>query len=240
MTKTDEVTEVIEPTIVEDSEEISDEQVNELLQAMQLESGPSEVWEPSTLVYYGPESRNILLAADIDTQEAISIISQIKQLEAEANDEPIFIVINCHGGSIHDALSIYDAIRGASCPVVTIVEGNCASAAGLIHSAGDVRLCNKHAVFFYHQPIITEMTVDSPVSIDAATQHYRWSKETLDELQRTQYGITKKAWKKEFGDSTSKYFYAPEALRLGVVHAIIPYKQKPELKLEEVLEFFFS
>lgn len=240
MPKAHDDTEVIEPTIVEDTEEISDEDASALLQGMQLDMATPEVWSPTTLVFYGPDSRHILLATDIDTEEATAIVSQIKQLEAESPEEPIFMTINSHGGSIHDALAIYDALRGSSCPIVTIVEGNCMSAAGLIHAAGDVRLCNKHAVFFYHQPIVSEMSIDSPLGMAASSEHYKWSKQTLDEIQRERYGIKKRVWDKEFGESTARYFYAEEALKLGIVHAVVPYKKKAPIDLDNILEFYFK
>ena len=64
---------------------------------------------------------------------------------------PIHLHIQSGGGDLLPALYVYDFIQGMDVPVVTHVDGFCASAATLIAMGGTRRLITPHSSFLVHQ-----------------------------------------------------------------------------------------
>tara|TARA_B100001059_G_scaffold226111_1_gene254098 strand:- start:9 stop:734 length:726 start_codon:yes stop_codon:yes gene_type:complete len=64
---------------------------------------------------------------------------------------PIHLHIQSGGGDLLPALYVYDFIQGMDAPVVTHVDGFCASAATLIAMGGTRRLITPHSSFLVHQ-----------------------------------------------------------------------------------------
>ena len=64
---------------------------------------------------------------------------------------PIHLHIQSGGGDLLPALYVYDFIQGMNVPVVTHVDGFCASAATLIAMGGTRRLITPHSSFLVHQ-----------------------------------------------------------------------------------------
>lgn len=63
----------------------------------------------------------------------------------------IFLHINTGGGSLTDGFCASDTIVASKAPIVTIIEGICASAGSLLSLVGKKRLMLKHSVFLMHQ-----------------------------------------------------------------------------------------
>lgn len=63
----------------------------------------------------------------------------------------IFLHINSQGGSLFDGLAAMDAVLGCDAPVVTTIDGCCASAATFISVVGGRRLIPKHGFMLIHQ-----------------------------------------------------------------------------------------
>ena len=63
---------------------------------------------------------------------------------------PIHLHIQSGGGDLLPALYVYDFIQGMDAPVVTHVDGFCASAATLIAMGGTRRLITPHSSFLVH------------------------------------------------------------------------------------------
>ena len=64
---------------------------------------------------------------------------------------PIHLHIQSGGGDLLPAFYVYDFIQGMGAPVVTHVDGFCASAATLIAMGGTRRLITPHSSFLVHQ-----------------------------------------------------------------------------------------
>lgn len=69
-----------------------------------------------------------------------------------ASQEPVHLIINSRGGSLVDAMGVYDAIRTAGTTVTCEVFAHCMSAAVLIAQACDRRLIHKNALVMLHNP----------------------------------------------------------------------------------------
>ena len=69
----------------------------------------------------------------------------------------IIINIKSMGGSLFEALAIYDHIRSLKNKVVTKIVGSSASAATLISLAGDTRYITQNSRYLIHKPMIAAM-----------------------------------------------------------------------------------
>lgn len=69
----------------------------------------------------------------------------------EREPASIFLHINSYGGVIFHGFAGMDAIRTAKVPVVTIIDGCCASAGTFLSLVGTKRLIHKNACMLIHQ-----------------------------------------------------------------------------------------
>ena len=191
-----------------------------------------EAWTPGDVVYYGPASRSLALYGEICRESALVIISQILELENRAI-APIRIHLNTDGGSLADALAIYDCIRSIESPVVIVATGTCASAGLVILSAAEVRLATEHTIFFYHQAILPPEAISSFEQIDSNHAAYQLCQTTYDGILKERSKMTKTMYKKEFLGRTSKYFTSEEAYKYKLLDGIIaPRKKKMKIDME--------
>jgi ATP-dependent Clp protease, protease subunit len=96
--------------------------------------------------------RAIMLGGPIDGDMSYSIVAQLLHLEAENPGADIQLYINSPGGSVTDALAIYDVMRCITSRVETICIGQACSAASLLLCSGDHRLMTENARILLHQP----------------------------------------------------------------------------------------
>jgi len=66
-------------------------------------------------------------------------------------DQNIFLNIHSYGGSIFAGLSGMDEVLNCQIPVITVVDGCCASAATFLSVVGKKRFIHKHAYMLIHQ-----------------------------------------------------------------------------------------
>lgn len=210
--------------------EISEEEINEALEALTTQEEPPEIWGPTSLRYFGPKTHAILVTGEIDEQRANALSSQIQELHLESPTAPIYVHINCPGGSIIDALAIYDMLMCMSNPIITIVNGGCFSAALLIACAGDQRLATPNSMYFYHQPTLQMIGIDSMPVMKSNTEFYEWCKENTDSIIKDRIDMTDEEWQETFGDKTSLYFNVETAIEHGFCTAVLAYAEKPEFE----------
>src|ERR1700689_907711 len=80
--------------------------------------------------------RIIFLGSDVNEASANSIVAQLLFLQADDASKDIYLYINSPGGSVYDALAIYDTIQFLGNEVQTIGIGVQASAAAFLLSSG--------------------------------------------------------------------------------------------------------
>ena len=83
-------------------------------------------------------------------------IQQLNQAINELNEpgkgySEIWVHINSYGGTVYDALAAVDTIKASPTPIITIIEGMCASAATMLSVVGDQRYIRPHSVMLIHQ-----------------------------------------------------------------------------------------
>lgn len=98
--------------------------------------------------------RIIFLHDDVNEHTAGLITAQLLFLQSEDSKKDIYMYINSPGGSVYDALAIYDTMQYISNDVQTIGIGIQASAAAFLLSSGtkDKRALLPHASVMIHQP----------------------------------------------------------------------------------------
>lgn len=100
------------------------------------------------------KDRIIFLGEDVNPHTANLIIAQLLFLDNEDNKKDINLYINSPGGSVYDALAIYDTMQFVKADVKTVGIGVQASAAAFLLSSGakGKRFILPHSTVMIHQP----------------------------------------------------------------------------------------
>ena len=100
------------------------------------------------------KDRIIFLGTEIDEQTSNILVAQLLFLDSQDPNKDISIYINSPGGSVYDALAIYDTIKYIKSDVQTIVIGMAASAAAFLLSSGTKgkRFALPNSKIMIHQP----------------------------------------------------------------------------------------
>ena len=100
------------------------------------------------------KNRVIYLNGEVDRENALSVITQLKYLAARS-DQDIYLYINSPGGSVSDGLAVYDVMNAISCDVVTVAAGMAASMGAFLLAAGapGKRFAAPSSEIMIHQPL---------------------------------------------------------------------------------------
>lgn len=100
------------------------------------------------------KDRIIFLGSDVNEHTANLIVAQLLFLANEDSKKDIALYINSPGGSVYDALAIYDTMQFIAPDVATYGIGVQASAAAFLLSSGakGKRSVLEHSTVMIHQP----------------------------------------------------------------------------------------
>ncbi len=100
------------------------------------------------------KDRIIFLGSDVNETTANLVIAQMLFLQSEDAKKDIYFYINSPGGSVYDALAIYDTMQYVKCDIQTVGIGVQASAAAFLLSSGTKgkRFLLPHSTVMIHQP----------------------------------------------------------------------------------------
>lgn len=165
------------------------------------------------------KDRIIFLGTDVNEASANLIVAQLLFLQAEDAKKPIFFYINSPGGSVYDALAIYDTMQYITNEVHTVGIGVQASAAAFLLSSGTKgkRFLLPHATVMIHQPSsgtrgkVTDQEIDLRESLRI--------KKLLEEIMAKNTG--QKIDKVHEDMERDRWLTADEALKYGLVDQII-------------------
>jgi ATP-dependent Clp protease protease subunit len=109
---------------------------------------------PMIFIPASSRSASSSLAQDVNEASANVIVAQMLFLQASDPKKDIFFYINSPGGSVYDALAIYDTMQFLTCDVQTVGIGVQASAAAFLLSSGakGKRQVLPNATVMIHQP----------------------------------------------------------------------------------------
>lgn len=113
-------------------------------------NGVSQV-TPETRLFN--DCRVVVLAEPITSATVAPLCAQMAALDRVSHD-PIHLIINSPGGSVHDGLALIDCIESMKSPVHTVGTGLVASMAAHILAAGENghRVVTPNAQLMVHQP----------------------------------------------------------------------------------------
>ena len=159
------------------------------------------------------KDRIIFLGTQVDEHSANLIVAQLLFLDSEDPKKDIYLYINSPGGSVTDALAIYDTMNYVKADVQTIGIGMAASAAAFLLSSGakGKRFALPHSKVMIHQPSsgtrgrVSDMEIDLEESIRL--------KKLLEEIMSSNTG--QKISKIHNDMEKDYYMTAEEALKYG-------------------------
>lgn len=165
------------------------------------------------------KERIIFLGEDVNQHTANLIVAQLLFLQSEDAKKDISLYINSPGGSVYDAMAIYDTMQFVKNDIQTVGIGVQASAAAFLLSSGTKgkRFLLPHSTVMIHQPSsgtrgkVTDQEIDLRESIRI--------KKLLEEIMAKN---TNQKVAKIHADMERDYWMtASEAQKYGVVDKII-------------------
>lgn len=172
------------------------------------------------------KDRIIFLGTDVNQHTANLIVAQLLFLQAEDAKKDIFLYINSPGGSVYDAMAIYDTMQYVTNDIQTVGIGMQASAAAFLLSSGTKgkRFILPEATVMIHQPSsgtrgkVTDMEIDLKESLRV--------KQRLNEIFAANTGQDIEKIKADM--ERDYWMTAGEAKDYGIVDKVIsnPPKQK--------------
>lgn len=165
------------------------------------------------------KDRIIFLGSDVNEHTANLIVAQLLFLDNEDNKKDIFFYINSPGGSVYDALAIYDTMQYVKSDIQTVGIGVQASAAAFLLSSGTKgkRFILPNSTVMIHQPSsgtrgkVTDMEIDLKESLRI--------KHRLNEIMAKNTGQTVKRIQDDM--ERDYWMTAEEAKKYGVVDGVI-------------------
>lgn len=165
------------------------------------------------------KDRIVFMGEDVNPHTANLIVAQLLFLDNADNKQPIHFYINSPGGSVYDALAIYDTIQFVKSPVHTYGIGLQASAAAFLLSSGEKgqRHILPHSTVMIHQPSsgtrgkVTDQEIDLKESLRV--------KKLLEEIMAKNTG--QKPAVIHIDMERDKWLSATEAKTYGLVDKVI-------------------
>lgn len=165
------------------------------------------------------KDRIIFLGQDVNEATANIVVAQLLFLQAQDAKKDIFFYINSPGGSVYDALAIYDTMQYVTNDVQTVGIGVQASAAAFLLSSGTKgkRFLLPNATVMIHQPSsgtqgkVTDMEIDLRESLRI--------KRRMNEIMAENTGQDVEKIKTDM--ERDYWMTAEEAKNYGVVDAVI-------------------
>lgn len=163
--------------------------------------------------------RIIFLGEDVNPHTANLIIAQLLFLDNEDSKRDIYLYINSPGGSVYDALAVYDTMQYVRADVQTVGIGMQASAAAFLLSSGTKgkRFLLPNATVMIHQPSsgtrgkVTDQEIDLRESLRV--------KKLLEEIMAENTG--QKIEKIHEDMERDKWLTAEEARDYGIADKVI-------------------
>lgn len=165
------------------------------------------------------KDRIIFLGSDVNEHTANLIVAQMLFLESEDPKKDIKLYINSPGGSVYDALAIYDTMQFVKCDIETVGIGVQASAAAFLLSSGTKgkRYLLHNSTVMVHQPSsgtrgkVTDQEIDLRESLRI--------KRLLEEIMAKNTG--QKVSKIHEDMERDRWMTAEEAQKYGLVDKVI-------------------
>lgn len=175
------------------------------------------------------KNRILFLTGEVNSELASEIVSNLLLLDEESKTEDIKLYISSEGGEVFSLFAIYDCMQYITAPVSTISVGESSSSAAVILAAGTKgkRFAFPNSTIMVHSVFGGAEGNTKEVELEAK-QMKKINLQMIELLAR-HTGQSLRKIKKDV--SKDKFFTAEEAVKYGLVDAIMPFvKQQPDLK----------
>lgn len=165
------------------------------------------------------KDRIVFLGTHVDQNSANLIVAQLLFLQAQDPKKDIYLYINSPGGSVYDALAIYDTMQYITNDVQTVGIGMQASAAAFLLSSGAAgkRFILPNGTVMIHQPSsgtrgkVTDQEIDLRESLRVKKLLEKiMAKNTGQKIERIHEDMERDRW-----------MTADEAKKYGIVDGVI-------------------
>ncbi|MEK7602759.1 MAG: ATP-dependent Clp protease proteolytic subunit [Patescibacteria group bacterium] len=169
------------------------------------------------------KDRIIFLGDAVNEHTANLVVAQLLFLDNENPKKDIYLYINSPGGSVYDALAIYDTMQHVKADIQTVGIGIQASAAAFLLSSGTKgkRYLLPHASVMIHQPSsgsrgkVTDQEIDLQESLRL--------KKLLEEIMAKNTGQSAKRIHQDM--ERDYWMTALDAKKYGIVDDVITNKK---------------
>lgn len=172
------------------------------------------------------EARTVLVSGPITDKMAREFTVRLMVIERMDPERPVTVMINSPGGSADSGFAMYDLMRFVRPPLLTVVNGLCASAAILVllGAEGKRRFSMPESRFMIHQPATTGHGTASDLDITA-----REIIKLRERYNRIISNATGQEMEKVLGDSKRDFWLnATEALEYGLVTEVVTERSQME------------
>lgn len=169
--------------------------------------------------------RIIYLSGEVNEHSIAQAIAGIVVMTNHDPRSPITLMVSTYGGSVDEMFSLYDVIKHVSCPIHTVGLGKIMSAGVLILASGKKgrRMIGQSARVMIH-PISLGNTGTIFQMKNDLHESERQQK-LMENMLLSETNITRTQLTEIMKSGCDRYFTAQEALKLGIVDAIIKPKE---------------
>uniref|UniRef100_A0A7S0KYD1 ATP-dependent Clp protease proteolytic subunit n=1 Tax=Asterionellopsis glacialis TaxID=33640 RepID=A0A7S0KYD1_9STRA len=173
--------------------------------------------------------RIIFLGSEIDDELANQIIGVMLYLDSEDSSKPIYLYINCPGGSVISGLAIFDCMQHIKSEVITINLGLAASMASFIMAAGSKgkRLALPSSRIMIHQPMGGAQGQAEDIKVEAA-QIMR-IRDNLVKMYSMFTGQTQDQITRDL--DRDNFMSAQEAVEYGLIDRVLEYSKETDTQI---------
>ena len=165
------------------------------------------------------KDRIIFLGTQVDEHSANIVVAQLLFLANEDPKKDIYLYINSPGGSVYDALAIYDTMQYIGPDIITVGIGVQASAAAFLLSSGakGKRSLLEHASVMIHQPSsgTRGKVTDQEIDLQEAVR----LKKLLEEIMANNTGQKQSTIHQDM--ERDKWLTAKQAVKYGIADNVI-------------------
>ncbi|MDF0528754.1 ATP-dependent Clp protease proteolytic subunit [Tsukamurella sp. 8F] len=171
------------------------------------------------------DERIIFLKNQIDEISANDVMAQLLVLESQDPDRDITIYINSPGGSLYDALGIYDTMQYVHCDVATVVLGTAASAAAILLAGGTKgkRAALPNSTVLIHQPRTGGSYRGQVSDLEIQAAEMERARKRLDEILASHTGQSVETITRD--TDRDRILTAEAAKEYGIVDTVFPYRK---------------
>merc|ERR1712127_838622 len=173
--------------------------------------------------------RIIFLGQEIDDELANQIIGVMLYLDQEDNTKPIYLYINCPGGSVIAGMALYDCMHHIASEVITINVGLAASMASFILSGGSKgkRLALPSSRVMIHQPMGGAQGQAEDIKVEA--RQIMRIRDNLVKMYSMMTGQTVDQIVKDL--DRDNYLSAHEAMEYGLIDRVLETSQEEDTQM---------